>query len=112
MRRLEIADLNFCETEFENSGKVQGGIRSLYSYSLPINELLLRPKETEVKILEEFLGDNGEKMKYFQDKEKNSSGLEMLMDTDSGRTMFTFEERDVPDGGKHISTFVHASSFF
>jgi len=111
MSRLEIADLSFCETEFENSGKVQGGRRLPLSPRLSFNNFLLPVEESELEILEESVGKNGEKMRYFFDKETDSSGVVMLKETDSSRTMVSTVVGSDISGERYSSSFVFSSSY-
>jgi hypothetical protein len=86
MRRLEITDLSFCETEFESCGKVQGGTLlkstnfSFLSFA-PFPERFFPPiLESDIEVLEELEGQNAEKVQFLFDG--NSSGVASI--TDSG----------------------------
>ncbi len=86
MRRLEITDLSFCQTEFEDSGKVQGGMLlrttkfSFLSFA-PFPTRFLPPiLESDIEDLEELEGQNGEKIQFLFDG--NSYGVASM--TDSG----------------------------
>ncbi|MEO1372799.1 MAG: hypothetical protein AAFW70_00430 [Cyanobacteria bacterium J06635_10] len=110
MSKLEITDLSFCETELEDSGKVKGGMSSFFSYVSPSFYRFLRPiEEYDVEILEESVGEDGEKIKYFYDRETDSSGVEVSKETGSGKIMSTVVEGNI-NGGKFARSSAFASS--
>ncbi|MGD1910483.1 MAG: hypothetical protein ACFB2X_06415 [Rivularia sp. (in: cyanobacteria)] len=109
MNRLKIADLSFCETEFEDSAKVEGGMSSFFSYSFPFQNFFLPIDESEVEILEELVGKNGDKIRYFYDEETNSSGVVISKETDSSKVMSTVLGGDIY-GGRYVKSVAFASS--
>ncbi len=88
MSRLKIADLSFCETELENSGKIKGGMSSTisFSYFFPsLSRFLLPIEGSDVEVLEESVGKDGEKIRYFYDEELDGYGVEISKQNPSGK---------------------------
>lgn len=107
MKRLEITDLSFCETELEDSDKVNGGISSFFSLIHPFYSKFLLPiQESEVEVLEQSVGKNGEIITYFADQETNISGLQVSNETGSGKAVST-----VITGNFSGGDFVRSSAF-
>jgi len=109
MRRLEITDLSFCETEFENSGKVQGGMlfsSFYYPYALyDLDDSFVLTSEVsgvemEVEIMEKSEEENGDDTQLLLGD--NIFGLFTM--TDSGASL-------AATGGNGKSQFATASAF-
>ena len=90
MSRLKIADLSFCETELEKIGQIKGGMSSTISFSylsLPFSRFLLPIEASDVEVLEESVGKNGEKIRYFYDQEIDGYGFEISKENGTGKVI-------------------------
>ncbi len=113
MSRLEIAELSFCETELENSGQIKGGMSSTNRFSSfsfgAFPRLISIPSlksDSDIEILEESEGKDGEKIKYFYDKGIDGFGVEVSKENGSG-TMLS----RIRSGGNLNVSYVSGSSF-
>lgn len=111
MSKLKITDLTFFEADFNHSGNVKGGISSVeyppIFRSYP--RLTLFVKESEVEILEEFVGDKGERITYFFDNETDRNGVILSKETGTSKVLSGVAEGNISNG-KSLNSFALASS--
>lgn len=108
MSRLKIADLSFCETEFNNCSQVKGGMsfirrtyRSRTSFLLPI-------EEADLEVVDKSVTENELMIDFSSENIDNSEVLVLKKDGNSAAISSIFEG-PLP-GGKFTSALAVAIS--
>lgn len=90
MSRLEIAELSFFETELENSVQIKGGmsfeerLSSLSFGNFPRRLISIPVLDSDIEVLEESEGKDGEKIRRFRVGETGGFGVEISKENGSG----------------------------
>ena len=111
MSRLKVADLSFCETEFDSSEKVKGGM-SVFDYILSsyrIGANFSSPvTKSEMNLVEQPLAKNGYETSYFYDEKTGTYAIVSSKGNGSAKAFSGVAKSYYPNG-KNVSSIASAS---
>jgi len=111
MSRLKIADLSFCETEFDISEKVKGGMSFLdyfATYSRSYSNFPFPATKSNFKLVEQSLAKDGYKTSYFYDDATGDFALVASKGNGRGQAFSGVTQRYFPNG-RNVSSFASAA---
>lgn len=111
MSKLKVADLSFCETEFDSSEKVKGGMSvfdSLLS-SYRANANFSSPAaKSDVQLVEQSLAKDGYKTSYFYDDSTGDFAIVASKGNGNAKTFSGVAKSYYPNG-RNVSSLASAS---
>lgn len=113
MSRLKVADLSFCETEFDDSEQVKGGMSYLgyilSSYGYGTSADFSSPvSKSEIQLVEQSLTRNGYETSYFYDKNTGDFAIVASKENGSAKA-FSGVTKSYYPYGRGVSSIASAS---
>ncbi|MEM9925667.1 MAG: hypothetical protein AAF915_18280 [Cyanobacteria bacterium P01_D01_bin.50] len=100
MSKLQISDLSFCETEFDNNNQVTGGMSIRPSRFRDYSPLVI----PSVITFKEFLEGDSSEIIQFQDEGTDSSGVFISKETNNGKVISLAVQGKIPNGSYALSS--------
>jgi len=111
MSRLKVADLSFCETEYESSEKVQGGM-SVFDYLLSSYRASANfsspAAKSDINRVEQSLAKNGYKTSYFYDDATGDFAI-VASKRNGNAKAFSGVAKSYYPNGRNVSSLASAS---
>lgn len=111
MNRLTIDDLSFCETEFNNTERVKGGMSIsdvLSSYYSPYADSSFPIANSDLKLAEQSLAKDGYQARYYYDDATGDFVMVASQEYGSG-TAFSRVSKSYVSNGRSVNAFALAA---